>query len=81
MDKVATVYYDGEVFRPEGPVDLEPNARYVISIEAASQPAATGTLGELLRDLAGSIEGPTDWSAEHDHYIHGAAKREEGPTS
>jgi len=25
--------------------------------------------------LAGTIEGPEDWAAEHDHYIHGTPKR------
>ena len=29
----------------------------------------------LLEDLAGSIEAPVDWSAEHDHYLHGVPKR------
>lgn len=82
MDKVATVYYDGEVFRPEGPVDLEPNARYVISIEAA--PARSGPVDEfedcktgwdVLDRLTGSIEGPGDWASEHDHYLYGTPKR------
>ena len=76
MDKFATVFYDGEVFRPEAPVDLEPNARYVISIEAASGPPPPGSLSELLWEIAGRVEAPPDWSSEHDHYIHGTPKRE-----
>jgi hypothetical protein len=27
-------------------------------------------------DLVGSVEGPKDWAAEHDHYIHGIPQRE-----
>jgi hypothetical protein len=29
----------------------------------------------VLEDLAGSIEAPTDWSLEHDHYLYGTPKR------
>jgi hypothetical protein len=84
MDKVATVYYDGEVFRPEGPVDLEPNARYVISIETAPpDPDSAKSTGEVetawdvLDRLTGTIEGPGDWASEHDHYLYGTPKRSE----
>ncbi len=79
MDKIATVYFDGDVFRPETPIDLEPNALYVISIQAALESPAAGTLSELLRNLAGKVEGPPDWSAEHNHYIHGSPKNGKGP--
>jgi len=29
----------------------------------------------VLEALAGSIEAPADWAAEHDHYLYGAPKR------
>jgi len=35
----------------------------------ASKPA--GSFFESVRDLVGSVEGPPDWVAEHDHYVHG----------
>ncbi len=82
MDKLATVYYDGEVFRPEAPVDLEPNARYVITIEAVpvasiseEPPGKVETAWDVLDRLTGTIDGPVDWSAEHDHYLYGTPKR------
>ena len=34
-----------------------------------------GSFFESMRDLIGSVEGPEDWAAEHDHYIHGTPKR------
>jgi hypothetical protein len=34
-----------------------------------------GSFFDAFRELAGSVEGPTDWAAEHDHYIHGTPKR------
>jgi hypothetical protein len=33
----------------------------------------------VLEALAGSIEGPADWSAEHDHYLYGTPKRSAKP--
>ncbi len=35
----------------------------------------TPNLWDLLRELAGTYDGPEDWSLEHDHYIHGTPKR------
>lgn len=37
---------------------------------------SSGSFFESIRELVGSVEGPADWAAEHDHYIHGAPKRE-----
>jgi hypothetical protein len=33
---------------------------------------------DFLIEKAGSIEGPEDWSTEHDHYLYGTPKRNEG---
>lgn len=30
---------------------------------------------DTLEELAGTIEAPEDWSAEHDHYLYGTPKR------
>ena len=30
---------------------------------------------QILRDLSGTVEGPTDWAAEADHYLYGTPKR------
>jgi hypothetical protein len=35
----------------------------------------SGSFFDTVRDLVGSVEGPADWAAEHDHYIHGIPKR------
>lgn len=45
-------------------------------IEAlASVREEPGSFFETVRDLIGSVEGPVDLAAEHDHYAHGAPKR------
>ncbi|HZF39798.1 MAG TPA: hypothetical protein VE715_13305 [Blastocatellia bacterium] len=74
--KTLTVVFDGQFLRPDEPLDLEPNTRYVITI--ASQPEVTANsaaLWDLLEQVTGTINAPFDWAAEHDHYLYGAPKR------
>ena len=35
MERTATVVFDGETLKPDGPIDMKPNTRYVIRYEAA----------------------------------------------
>jgi len=71
--------FDGEVLRPQEPLTLTPNQRYSITIdEPASAPVDTEDAWSVLRSLAGSYDGPSDWSTEHDHYIYGSPKRGDG---
>jgi hypothetical protein len=46
----------------------------VIKNEEAGAPPS-GSFFDSVRDLIGRFEGPKDWAAEHDHYIHGTPKR------
>jgi hypothetical protein len=62
------------VLLPEGEIDLEPNRRYRISILAEAPPEAKSAW-DVLDEMAGSVEGPEDWSAELDHYLYGTPKR------
>ena len=67
--------FDGQVFLPELPLELEKDTVYTISVEK-SRPAAEGaSMWDYLREVAGTVNAPEDWSAEHDHYIHGTPKR------
>lgn len=40
-----------------------------------TQTAGKGNALAWMAKYAGSIEGPADFAAEHDHYIHGTPKR------
>jgi hypothetical protein len=72
--------FDGEVLRPQSPLPLLLNQHYFITIEdAAQEVSGKEDAWSVLQDLAGTYEGPADWSAEHDHYIYGSPKRNEGP--
>jgi hypothetical protein len=70
--------FDGEVLRPQSPLPLVLNQHYSVTIEDAPI-AVSGTedAWSVLRELAGTYDGPTDWSSEHDHYIYGTPKRNE----
>jgi hypothetical protein len=61
------------------PVDVPDGTQVevVLPLEASSgEFKSAGSFFDTVRDLVGSVEGPADWAAEHDHYIHGAPKRE-----
>ena len=75
MSQTITAVFDGQVLRPDAPVDLEPNARYVLTIEPAATAPPPGDAWEVLERLTGTVEAPSDWAAEHDHYLYGVPKR------
>ena len=78
MPKTLTVFFDGKVLRPEEPVDLTPNSRYIITIQAIPPAAKGESAWEVLESLAGTIEAPPDWAKQHDHYLYGIPKRYKG---
>ena len=56
-----------------------PSDRTIRGVQA-SVPEGVGIVPDddalsVLEALAGSIDGPSDWSAEHDHYLYGTPKR------
>ena len=76
-----TAVYDGQVLRPEAPLDLKPHARYRVTITPVAEDNQDSTgdnLWDLLDRLAGTVEMPPDWSAEHDHYLYGTPRRQHG---
>lgn len=72
MNRTFHATYDGEVLRPEEPLDLPAHHRYRVTIEdegdAEDHP--------LLRYLALAQDlGVDDLAEQHDHYLHGLPKR------
>jgi predicted DNA-binding antitoxin AbrB/MazE fold protein len=75
MNITIEAIYDGEVLRPIAPLSLVPNQQYSITI--IDQRVETSTHDDawsILQSLTGTYDGPSDWSAEHDHYIYGNPK-------
>lgn len=77
--KTMHVIFDGKVLRPEEIVDLEPNVRYLITIERKEK-TGQQNLWDTLNEFSGKVEGPEDWYKEHDHYLYGVPKREKRRT-
>lgn len=65
------VTFDGEVLRPEDPIDLRPDRTYTILIEDAEPdgppepPYPLTTIRQLATDM-----GEEHLAAEHDHHAH-----------
>jgi predicted DNA-binding antitoxin AbrB/MazE fold protein len=66
--------YDGEVLRPESPVDLKPNTRYLLVVE--KEDANSEILADtpyplsIIRSFATDMK-VTDLSTRHDYFTHG----------
>lgn len=76
MNKTMTVVFDGHVLRPEIPLDLQPNTRYVITIQNAPTSVTQDDVWDTLEAMTGTCEAPPDWASEHDHYLYGTPKRQ-----
>ena len=77
MSQTITAVFDGHVLRPEAPVDLEPNQRYRLTVEPAAPSDSVGDAWDALERLASTIDAPSDWSAEHNHYLYGTPKSQQ----
>ncbi|MBV8858881.1 MAG: antitoxin family protein [Acidobacteria bacterium] len=70
MSKTVEAVFDGEVLRPDEPIDLEPNTRVRVTIEPAAPPR--GKSKSFLRTaLSLNLQGPPDWSERLDDYLYG----------
>jgi hypothetical protein len=77
MNQKATVIFDGEFLRPELPLNLKTNTRYIITIqESEEQVKEKEDAYSLLEKMTGSIEAPADWSINHDYYLYGTSREE-----
>ena len=74
MKRTITVTYDGAVFRPQEPLDLEPNTRYVLTLEGETPEDEDRPLLKYL-ELARELDLPPDFAAQRHHYLHGHAKQ------
>ena len=71
MSKTLEAVFDGEVLRPDEPIELEPNTRVRLTIEsldtAEKQPKSFLRTARSLK-----LQGPSDWSERLDEYLYGA---------
>lgn len=76
MSQTLTVVFDGHVLHPDTPINLEPNKRYVITIQPEVATLEKSDAWDVLEKFAGTVEAPSDWAREHDHYLYGTPKNE-----
>jgi hypothetical protein len=76
MTATLTAKFDGKAFLPESPVDLKPDARYVLVVKE-KLPAEAPTAWDVLASMAGTVPGPPDWSVNLDHYLYGVPKKKD----
>ena len=62
--------FDGKVFRPVEPLDLEPDTEVQITLDI---PESTTNHGASFLDVAEKLQldGPADWSSNVDRYLYG----------
>ena len=72
MTQAVKVFYDGKVFKPKEPVNLEPNSELQILVEVpdAKEPAKSKSLFVELAKM--NLSGPADWSENLEDYLDGA---------
>jgi hypothetical protein len=75
MNNKVIVVFDGEVLRPDLPLDLAPNTRYLVTIQELPEPLPSIDAWDVLEALTGTVDAPQDWSSEHDHYLYGTPKQ------
>jgi predicted DNA-binding antitoxin AbrB/MazE fold protein len=82
MSQTLEAVFDGTVFRPDKPVELQPNTRVQIVVTAKSATEKKSqTLGELIDDCFKDVPSevmeklPEDASLNLDHYLYGAPKK------
>lgn len=77
MKQTLEVIYDGEVFRPQEPVDLAPNQRYRATIEPTTEEQPLSGMPRSIARILQRAEdlGVPDLAEQHDHYLYGTPKR------
>lgn len=70
MTKTLEAIFDGKVFHPDEPPELEPDTRVRITIETTDTPK-TPPASFLATARALKLKGPPDWSARLDEYLYG----------
>ena len=77
MAKTLRALFDGEVLRPDVPVDLKPNTRYVVTVEREDSETPSDEATYPLPILGYATDmGVTDLSTRHSWYAHGRLEGE-----
>ncbi|MDZ7291937.1 MAG: hypothetical protein ONB44_16980 [candidate division KSB1 bacterium] len=68
--------FDGEVLKPEGKIDLDPNTRYKVLVEKPISGFPEIKIRAFRRIVERAIPtGIRDFAEQHDHYLYGVPKK------
>jgi predicted DNA-binding antitoxin AbrB/MazE fold protein len=70
MSRTVEAVFDGEVLRPEEPLELKPNARVRITVEEETT-LETKRRSFLKTAKSLNLVGPPDWSERIEDYLYG----------
>ena len=74
MSQTLDATFDGSVFRPDRPIELEPNTRVRITIEpTTTSHEHSESFLKVARSL--NLDGPPDWSSRLDDYLYGSNEK------
>ena len=71
MSTTIHAVYDGATFRPEEPVDLEPNTGVRVTIEPEKKPPVPSNRAFRKILIRATDLGVSDLATQHDHYLYG----------
>jgi predicted DNA-binding antitoxin AbrB/MazE fold protein len=74
MKQSIEAIFDGEVFRPKTPVDLQPNSEVHLIVTTPAERKKTVGKSLLRTVVEMNLEGPPDWSEHFDDYLNGSRK-------
>lgn len=69
MSTTLYAMFDGEVLRPDQPLQIAPNTRVRLTIE--TEPVQKRPASFLRTARSMKVDGPPDWSARLDDYLYG----------
>ena len=56
-------------------LSISSDVAHNVSPTVEVSPPGTRDPWDIIEGLVGTIDGPTDWSSQHDHYLYGTPKR------
>jgi hypothetical protein len=69
MSTTVDATFDGDVFRPSGPVPLSPNTQVRLTVEPVISTESPTSFLQTAREL--HLQGPPDWATNLDDYLTG----------
>jgi len=71
MEKILDATFDGEVFRPDEPVDLQPNTKVKLQLLVKKKKKTGKPYSFLDYALSVDIDAPPDYASRIDDYLYG----------